>query len=178
MNNGILYVNGIPDDMATLSYRRDMRSARVQHEIFVSHQRQDLETARQLAILLSRNGHPCYLDDLDPQVDGDSPGLEGYLRQVIGTSQALLAVVSQNTVASWWVPMEIGVALDREKHIGTYLVNRLKLPSYLWGWPVMHSLDETATWANHTKRSRPEAYHRVWRELSFQRKSVNNISVG
>ena len=105
------------------------------------------------------------------------PELEGYLRQMIGNSQALLAVVSRNTVASWWVPMEIGVALDREKHIGTYLVNRTELPSYLWRWPVMQSDGEAATWANHAKRSRPEAYHRVWRGLSSQQRSVNNITV-
>ena len=177
MNNGTLYVNGTPDNTATLSYRRGMRSAQVQHEIFVSHQRQDVETARQLAVLLSRNGHPCYVDDLDPQVDGDSPELEGYLRQMIGNSQALLAVVSRNTVASWWVPMEIGVALDREKHIGTYLVNRTELPSYLWRWPVMQSYGEAATWANHAKRSQPEAYHRAWRGLSSLQRSVNNITV-
>ena len=177
MNNGILYVNGTRDDTASLSYRSGMRSSQVRHEIFVSHQRQDVETARQLAILLSRNGHPCYVDDLDPQVDGDSPGLEGYLRQMIGNGQALLAVVSRNTVASWWVPMEIGVALDREKHIGTYLVNRIELPSYLWLWPVMDSFGEAATWANHAKRSQPEAYHQVWRDLSFRQKSVSNITV-
>ena len=170
-------MNGTRDDIATLSYRSGMRSSQVRHEIFVSHQRQDVETARQLAILLSR---------------------KGYLRQMIGNGQALLAVVSRNTVASWWVPMEIGVALDREKHIGTYLVNRIELPSYLWLWPVMDSFGEAATWANHAnghlcymddldpqvdgdspglERSQPEAYHQVWRDLSFRRKSVSNITV-
>ena len=178
MDNGSLYVNGNLVSGATLSYRGGMQPSQVRHEVFISHQRQDLQTAKVIAILLSRAGHPCYLDEFDPQVDGDSPDLESYLRRVIGNSLALLALVSNNTVHSWWVPMEIGVALDREKHIGTYLMSATNLPSYLWRWPVLRSPSEASTWADHVGKTQPEQYYAAWRGLSFQRKSVDQITVG
>ena len=181
MNSGTLYVNGRATTQTTRAGVSDPYPPFGRPDIFVSHQREDLSKAQQLAIQLSRAGHPCYLDEFDPQVDGDSPDLESYLRQIIGNSQALLAVVSRNTADSWWVPLEIGVALDREKHIGTFLVETVSLPSYLWLWPVMQLDSEAITWAGHTKRSTPVAYHRRWRDIPYQRglsyrsKSVNSI---
>ena len=177
MNNGVLYVDGQPVTQINLSRSAGMGSARNQPQIFVSHQRRDLETAKRVAAAISRGGPACYLDDLDPLVDGDSPGLERYLREVIGNSEALLAVVSNYTVTSWWVPMEIGVALDRSKHIGTYLAEATDLPSYLWRWPVMDTARLASKWADDATRADPEAYYRVWRELTRLEKSVENITV-
>ena len=76
---------------------------------------------------------PCYVDQLDPNVQGDSADLVTHIQDVIHPCQSLLAVVSRNTQSSWWVPLEIGVALENQKHIGSYAVglNRLSLPSYL-----------------------------------------------
>lgn len=181
MNNGRLFVNGRATTQTTRASVSDPYPPFGRPHIFISHQRRDLDKAQQLAIQLSQDGYPCYLDEFDPQVDGDSPELETYLRKIIGDSQALLAVVSHNTADSWWVPLEIGVALDREKHIGTFLVEPVNLPSYLWQWPVMQRDGEARRWAGHTKRSAPAAYHRHWRNmpyqqgLSYRSKSVDSI---
>ena len=86
---------------------------------------------------LGQLAYPCYLDTFDPGVAGDSPYLEGYLRQVIGRCRALMAIVSPKTRSSWWVPLEIGVALEKEKHIATFLLTEVDLPSYLWLWPML-----------------------------------------
>ena len=178
MNNGTLYLNGRATTQATRAGASDPYPSFGRPDVFTSHQREDVNKAQQLAIQLSKDGHSCYLDEFDPRVDGDSPYLEGYLRRVIGNCGALLAVVSSNTVASWWVPLEIGVALDREKHIGTFLVETVNLPSYLWQWPVMRREAEAITWARHVKRSTPDGYHRRWRNLpSYRSKSVDSISV-
>ena len=183
MNNGTLYVNGRASTQTTRAGVSDPYPPFGRADIFISHQREDLNKAQQLAIQLSKDGHSCYLDEFDQQVDGDSPDLEGYLRRIIGNTQALLAVVSRNTATSWWVPLEIGVALDREKHIGTFLVETVSLPSYLWQWPVMQRETEALRWARHTKRSTPAGYHRLWRNLpyqtglSYRSKSVDIISV-
>ena len=87
-----------------------------------------------LAMTPSREGYPCYVDTFDPTIDGDSPHLESYVRQVIGRCRALMAIVSTATISSWWVPLEIGVALEKEKHMATFLLTEVDLPSYLWQW--------------------------------------------
>ena len=112
MNEGRLFVYGRehPHDF-NLS-----REAIIQpRDTFISHQNSDRATAERIAITLSNQGYPCYVDTLDPDVDGDSPQLESYLRQVIGRCRGLMAIVSRATKASWWVPLEIGVALEKEK---------------------------------------------------------------
>ena len=53
------------------------------------------------------------------------------------SSDRLLAIVTENTPLSWWVPFEIGVARETDSLIATFLeVNRVstvkvELPSYL-----------------------------------------------
>ena len=136
MDRGTLYVRGEPS-----LYFEKSASVRGQYSIFISHQGQDSRSATLLARGISLQGIPCYVDNLDPNVDGDDPELESYLRGVIRNCRALLAVVSVNTSGSWWVPLEIGVALESEKHIGTYEINHVNLPSYLWQWPVMGGYD-------------------------------------
>ena len=89
---------------------------------FISHQSNDQGAAERIALLLSSHSYPCYLDTFDPNVDSDSPDLEGYLRRVIALCNNLMAMVSPTTRTSWWVPLEIGVALEKEKHIATYLL--------------------------------------------------------
>jgi hypothetical protein len=49
----------------------------------------------------------------------------------------LMAVVSQNTVASWWVPFEIGIATERDRRITSYRRDSVVLPDFLRMWPVL-----------------------------------------
>ena len=68
---------------------------------FISHHSNDKLAAEQVALMLSRQGYPCYLDTFDPNVDGDSPDLERYLRWIIGLCTNLMAMVSLTTKTSW-----------------------------------------------------------------------------
>ena len=131
MDQGTLYVGGEPffQGMSVEYIEKSLPSAR-QQRVFISHQNQDIKIATMLARYISEWGPPCYIDRLDPKVDGDKPELESYLRNVIRNSRALLAVVSENTAESWWVPLEIGVALENDKHIGTFELSAVNLPSY------------------------------------------------
>ena len=117
MNNGRLFVNG---QIYSRGYNLAHEAIVQPKDTFVSHQSSDRVTAERIAITLSGQGYPCYVDTLDPDIDGDSPQLESYLRQVIGRCRGLIAVVSRTTRSSWWVPLEIGVALEKEKHVATY----------------------------------------------------------
>ena len=124
--------------------------------------------------MLSRQGYPCYLDTFDPSVDGDSPNLESYLRKVIAACTNLMAIVSQVTKTSWWVPLEIGVALEKEKHIATYLLNAEDLPSYLWLWPMLRSERDAITWAQDTQKQSFATMNNNWRlRTELQKRSYS-----
>ena len=69
------------------------------------------------------------------------------------SSDRLLAIVTENTPLSWWVPFEIGVARETDSLIATFLeVNRVstvkvELPSYLKKWPILTSTTSLQIWA-------------------------------
>ena len=95
--------------------------------------------------LLHSWGLAGYLDRWDPAVDGDSVELEIHLRSVIRDTPCILAVVTENTPLSWWVPFELGVARETNSQIATFLLviedsgRQVDLPSYLRKWPILAS---------------------------------------
>jgi hypothetical protein len=48
-----------------------------------------------------------------------------------------MAVVSEVTKLSWWVPWEIGVATERRYPLATFGAGRCELPDYLRKWPYL-----------------------------------------
>ena len=83
MNNGRLFING-ERRFYSFSPSETTASLVLSGDTFISHQSSDRVTAERVATALSNHGYPCYVDTLDPDVDGDSPYLESYLRQIIG----------------------------------------------------------------------------------------------
>ena len=165
MRNGTLFASTREGavgrwEMRWLDARQYLRNG-----IFISHKREDL--VRAVAVgqeIMSKAKVPCYVDQLDPNVGGDSAELVTYIQEVIHQCRSLLAVVSQYTQESWWVPLEIGVALENQNHIGTFNTDGTELPSYLWAWPTMTTGQEAVEWANATKRNRDaDQLHRAWR---------------
>ena len=51
----------------------------------------------------------------------------------------LMAVVSDFTTKSWWVPFEIGVASELELRIASYRLSAVALPDFLKKWPILSS---------------------------------------
>ena len=145
----------------------------VSRGIFISHKHEDLAKAREIGHeIMLKAQVPCYIDELDPNVDGDSAELVTHIQDVIHQCRSLLAVVSQSTQNSWWVPLEIGVALESQKYIGSYNTDRTELPSYLWSWPTMNATAEAVEWARATKRhSNADQLHRAWRSRNPRRVS-------
>ena len=166
MNQGRLFVHG------QLLYRNLTLSQALlgkeqvqvpSNSTFISHQSNDKDAAERLAVSLSSRGYPCYLDTFDPNVDGDSPELESYLRRVIALCNNLMAMVSRTTRISWWVPLEIGVALEKEKHIATYLLTAEDLPSYLWQWPMLRSDRDALQWVQDAQQQTVSGMNERWR---------------
>jgi len=104
--------------------------------VFISYQRADEWKAKLIDSQLRQLSVPTYLDLTDPTVDG-SKNVTQSIVAALHKSTHLLALVSQSTVASWWVPFEIGVATERERRIATYRLDNAYLPEYLTIWPYL-----------------------------------------
>ncbi|WPZ34527.1 toll/interleukin-1 receptor domain-containing protein [Thalassobaculum sp. OXR-137] len=127
-------------------------------KVFISHQQSDSETAGRIAYRL-RAVHQieCYLDVIDPNTRQAGNELGDYIRMQLGTCTQLLAVVSESTKTSWWVPWEIGVATEKDQPIATFSTGfYVTLPEYLKKWPYLQSerdLDEYARVSKETDRA-------------------------
>jgi hypothetical protein len=120
--------------------------------IFISHQRLDSLLAGKVVYRLNfRHSIDFYLDVIDPFESQSGDELADHLREQLGKCTQLMAVVSENTKASWWVPWEIGVASEKEYPIATYAGDNTQLPGYLEKWPYLRSEADLDIYARETK---------------------------
>lgn len=164
-----LYVDEIaPPGTEIISY--------AQYDTFISHKGDDTTLAETIGKALHLQGLKGYLDRWDPTVKGDSLELEEYIRKVIRETPSILAVVTENTPLSWWVPFELGVARETKSQIATFLQvdensrDEVTLPSYLRAWPILATGPELVVWARALARSRviPFLGQSDYLEKSFQ----------
>lgn len=102
--------------------------------VFISYQRADETKAVSIKAKFDSAAVPSYLDLLDPSL------VETVTQNILNALHKcthMMAVVSTNTVNSWWVPFEIGVATERESRITSYRRDSVTLPDYLKKWPVL-----------------------------------------
>ena len=124
-----------------------------EYDTFISHKGDDTPLAETVGDILYESGLSAYLDKWDSQADGDSPELETHIREVIRKTPSIVAVVTEHTPLSWWVPFELGVARETESQIATFLrvdensSDVVILPSYLKVWPILTSRLELRGWA-------------------------------
>ena len=164
MKRGYLFTGIAQDEIRESLTHWDDAKWKIENGIFISHKKEDrdkaIEIGREIA---SRTQIPCYVDELDPNIKGDSPDLVTYIQEVIHRSKSMLAVVSKRTVNSWWVPLEIGVALENKKYISSYRIGAIDLPSYLWLWPTLTTNEEAVEWAKVTQRGLDAGQlHQAW----------------
>lgn len=133
-------------------------------KIFISHQRADSALALRISNRL-RDVHriASYLDVIDPEATDKGDTLADLIRARLGTCTQLLAVVSEATRASWWVPWEIGVASEKEYPLATFSGGGVKPPEYLQKWPYLRTdaeldLYATASKARSTEFAAMETY--------------------
>lgn len=108
--------------------------------VFISHSTPDDALARAVYSQLDRKGINCYLDDLDAAAGAarGTPSITSLILERLERCTHLLAIVTSNTVRSWWVPFEIGVARRAPRVISTYTNLGLSpLPEFLREWPVL-----------------------------------------
>ena len=106
--------------------------------VFLSHKREDTEATLRIANYLRNAGIHCYIDVLDPSIKS-TDDLTTLLRDRIHKCTHLMAVVSNYTTQSWWVPFEIGVGTEIERRITTYQLSGVALPDFLTKWPILRN---------------------------------------
>lgn len=123
-------------------------------KVFVSHQQADSPLAasinRRLTLI---HRVDTYLDVIDPNTGQAGDDLGEYIRTVMGSCTHLLAIVSDATQSSWWVPWEIGVATEKFFPISTFSGGRTELPSYLKKWPFLRTDAQLDLYVTEAKRA-------------------------
>lgn len=114
--------------------------------VFISHKREDTEDAVDVPNVLKRQGVSTYIDALDPYLFQAGDDLGDYFRKILAQCSHLMAVVSENTKLSWWIPFEIGIATEKQYPIATYAIGACGLPSYLKKWPYLRSHSDLITY--------------------------------
>lgn len=104
--------------------------------VFISYRHADANLATGIYNRLRASGISTYLDKFDG-ASQTTDNITQVITQRIKESTHLLAVVSDTTSQSWWVPFEIGEATITERRIATYQAGYSSLPEYLEKWPIM-----------------------------------------
>lgn len=121
-------------------------------KVFISHKYEDSITANQILKKLKESGADAYLDLLDADLLLKGEKLTQHIKQRLNQCTDLMAVVSNNTQSSWWVPFEIGMAAQQDFPIVSYLKDGITLPDYLSYWPKLKSLNDITKYVE-TKKS-------------------------
>ena len=106
--------------------------------VFISHRKSDADLARGVFNYLESKSVQAYLDELDENLQNSS-NITAVILTRLSQCSHLLAIVTQNTNGSWWVPWEIGVATKSDTRIAsiTRQLDRNTLPAYLKLWPLL-----------------------------------------
>lgn len=106
--------------------------------VFISHRTADDELAQQVHDRLTGlHQIKCYVDNIDLETQ-NTKEITALLVRRLKECTNLLALVTENTRGSWWVPFEVGVAREAPRMITTYTnLTQGQLPEYLTEWPVL-----------------------------------------
>lgn len=115
--------------------------------VFISHQKKDKDAAKKIADYLLNAGIDVYFDeyDRDLKIEHQSGNPKGVTRSIcngINNSSHMLVVVSPNTIASTWVPFEIGYGYDKTELNVLCLkgIPKGSLPEYVRTAPIIRDI--------------------------------------
>lgn len=104
--------------------------------VFISYRHSDRPLAIAINTRLKQANIKTYLDVLDPESQTTDDITEVITRNITECTH-LLAVVSERTAHSWWVPFEIGEATISNRRICSFKTGPAELPLYLDKWPKL-----------------------------------------
>jgi hypothetical protein len=127
------------------------------HEIkvFLSHKLEDSLLAKTIAYRLKEvHRIDVYLDVIDNMVRMDGVDLAEYIRAQMEDCTQLLAVISEKTKESQWVPWEIGVATEKERPLASFVDLPAVVPEFLHKWPYLRTMADVDRYAAVSRSTR------------------------
>ncbi|VVO61269.1 hypothetical protein PS732_00827 [Pseudomonas fluorescens] len=136
--------------------------------VFISYRHMDRAYAMAINSRLIRANIKTYLDvlDLESQTTDD---ITGVITRNITECTHLLAVVSEKTALSWWVPFEIGEATISNRRICSFRTGPAELPLYLDKWPKLSTESDLDFFID---AYREEVSNKRWMSLESMSESV------
>lgn len=119
-------------------------------KVFISHKNCDSAIAEYIAHFLAQCNVDCYLDLLDDITISGGRELTEHIRHELGDCTDIMVVLTENTILSWWVPFEIGIATEKGLPTVTYMPSfanvktKIELPAYLSYWPCLRKTKDLA----------------------------------
>lgn len=127
-------------------------------KVFISHKKQDSNTALLIQSAFKRYGAETYLDVLDTSISGGGRVLTEHIKDELNTCTDIIVVISDLTKTSWWVPFEIGMSAQIDMPTANYLTSDEELPSYLDYWPRLTSISDIATYVTVRNRVKEQMF--------------------
>jgi hypothetical protein len=109
--------------------------------VFISYRHTDRDKALEINRRLKNADINTYLDVLDVESQ-TTENITDVITRNITQCTHLLAIVSEKTAQSWWVPFEIGEATISNRRICSFKTGVADLPEYLEKWPKMTKSSE------------------------------------
>lgn len=121
-------------------------------KVFLSHQNADSALATRIARRLRDvHGIESYLDVIDPYIGGHGQDLALHIQVEMDKCTQLLAIVSDTTRYSQWVPWEIGVATEKDYPLATFSTGTALPPEFLRKWPYLQTESDLDAYARRSK---------------------------
>lgn len=131
-------------------------------KVFISHKSHDSLKAKSISDRLRyTHGISTYLDVIDDQIGRSPSSLADYIRDQLEACTSILAVVSNATVNSWWVPWELGVATEKMMPQCTFTHGVTKLPEYLSKWPKISTETQLDGYVSSLRHFRSDRQNRL-----------------
>lgn len=115
--------------------------------VFISHQKRDKDAAKKIADYLLNAGIDVYFDEYDYDLkiqhqNGNPKAVTKSICNGINNSSHMLVVISPNTIASTWVPFEIGYGYDKTELSVLCLkgIPKGTLPEYVRAAPIIRDI--------------------------------------
>lgn len=122
-------------------------------KVLLAHEHRDSNHAMQIARRLERNDVEAYLSAVDTFTDLGSAPLSESIRNEMSQCSQLIVVVSAAAAFSWWIPLEIGIAMEKAYPIVSFALDNGSLPDYLRKWPYLQRLNEIDEYCAEAKRT-------------------------
>ena len=138
--------------------------------IFISHRSSDKKEASAVSHYIRNCGIDVYID-LDDNglqlatVKNDAQGIVNHIQDGLKKSTHLLALLSEDTKESWWVPYEIGYAKKAGKSIASLMLKKCidDFPDYLKIEKTIEYVDEFLKYVGEVKKKK-EKYGCIFSE--------------